>query len=205
MHLHTSHYHGVEENPSGYTVLASKAAELPPPYPTAQIGRSLDLKQPVIFVSMNYRVSSLGFSAGKEVKEQKIGNLGHRDQLLALRWVQTYVEEFGGDPSKVTIWGESAGAVSVMLQMVTNNGGQEGLFHGVVLQSGGPIPVGDIGHGQQYYDHIIRETGCTGQPDTLDCLRRVPYTTLKRAMEVHQASSRTSGGGGIRANLAPPS
>ena len=67
--------------------------------------------------------------------------------------------------------------------MLTNNGDQEGLFRGAIMQSGGPIPVGDIENGQQYYDHMVRETGCRGQADTLDCLRRVPYTTFKRAMD----------------------
>ncbi|KAH9960122.1 carotenoid ester lipase precursor [Russula dissimulans] len=147
------------------------------------VGRSLDLKQPVIFVSMNYRLSALGFLPGKEVKEQKVGNLGLQDQRLALRWIQTYISKFGGDPSKVTIWGESAGAISVNMHMLTNNGDQEGLFRGAIMQSGGPISVGPIENGQQYYDHMVRETGCRGQPDTLDCLRRVPYATFKRAMD----------------------
>jgi len=155
------------------------------------VGRSIDLKQPVIFVSMNYRLSAFGFLPGKEVKDQKVGNLGLQDQRLALKWIQTYITEFGGDPSKVTIWGESAGAISVSLHMLTNKGDQEGLFRGAVMQSGGPIPVGNIENGQQYYDHMIRETGCRGQPDTLDCLRRIPYATFKRAMDSSPNFSRT--------------
>ena len=67
--------------------------------------------------------------------------------------------------------------------MLVNNGDQEGLFRGAVMQSGGPIPVGDIEHGQPYYDFMVKETGCTHQPDTLDCLRKVPYETFKRAMD----------------------
>ncbi len=67
--------------------------------------------------------------------------------------------------------------------MLINNGNQAGLFRGAVMQSGGPIPVGDIEHGQQYYDFMVKETGCSNQQDTLDCLRKVPYTTYKRAMD----------------------
>ena len=67
--------------------------------------------------------------------------------------------------------------------MLTNNGNQEGLFRGAVMQSGGPIPVGDIEHGQQYYDLMVKETGCSSQPDTLECLRKVPYATFKKAMD----------------------
>jgi len=132
---------------------------------------------------MNYRLSALGFLPGKEVKEQEVGNLGLQDQRLALEWIQTYISEFGGYLSNVTICVVSAGVISFNLHMLTNNGDQEGLFRGAIMQSGGPIPVGPIENGQQYYDHMVRETGCTGQPDTLDCLRRVPYATFKRAMD----------------------
>ncbi|KAI9452781.1 carotenoid ester lipase precursor [Lactarius psammicola] len=165
------------------------------------VSRSIDLNQPVIFVSLNYRLSGVfsnvppassdssfvpaafGFLPGKEVKEARIGNLGLQDQRLALKWVQTYITEFGGDPSKVTIWGESAGAISVSLHMLTNNGNQEGLFRGAIMQSGGPIPVGDIENGQEYYDLMVEETGCRNVTDTLACLRRVPYSTFKYAMD----------------------
>ncbi len=67
--------------------------------------------------------------------------------------------------------------------MLLNNGNNEGLFRGAVMQSGGPIPVGDIEHGQKYYDFMVEETGCSHQSDTLDCLRKVPYTTYKKAMD----------------------
>lgn len=77
----------------------------------------------------------------------------------ALRWIQKYIGAFGGDPTKVTMcvfplllsvnprlnpshsWGESAGAISVALQMLTNGGNTEGLFRGGFMQSGSPIPV----------------------------------------------------------------
>ena len=67
--------------------------------------------------------------------------------------------------------------------MITNGGDNEGLFRGAVMQSGGPIPVGDIERGQQYYDFMVEETGCTEHKDPLECLRRVPYTTYKKAMD----------------------
>ncbi|KAI9430679.1 Alpha/Beta hydrolase protein [Lactarius indigo] len=147
------------------------------------VERSIELKQPVIYVSINYRLSALGFLPGKEVKAAEVGNLGLQDQRVALRWVQKYISKFGGDPSKVTIWGESAGAISVAMQMITNGGNNEGLFRGAVMQSGGPIPVGDIKNGQRYYDFMVEKTGCQGRADTLDCLRKVPYTTYKKAMD----------------------
>ena len=80
-------------------------------------------------------------------------------------------------------WGESAGAISVALHMMTNKGNQEGLFRGAIMQSGGPIPVGDIENGQQYYDFMVERTGCSNAADTLDCLRKVSYPTFKKAMD----------------------
>lgn len=147
------------------------------------VSRSMDLGQPIIYVSMNYRLSALGFLPGKEVKKAGVGNLGLQDQRLALNWVQTYITEFGGDPGKVTIWGESAGAISVSMHMLTNKGNQKGLFRGAIMQSGGPIPVGDIEDGQVYYDSMVENTRCGNATDTLECLRHIPYTTFKYAMD----------------------
>lgn len=146
------------------------------------VKRSISLGEPIVYVSMNYRVSAFGFLPGKEVKAAGIGNLGLQDQRQALRWIQKYISAFGGDPTKVTIWGESAGATSAALHMVTNGGDTEGLFRGAFMQSGSPIPVGDITHGQQFYDALVSDTGCAGSSDTLQCLREVPFNQLKAAV-----------------------
>ncbi|KAJ8521685.1 hypothetical protein ONZ45_g1652 [Pleurotus djamor] len=119
------------------------------------VERSIQLGEPVIYVSMNHRLNGFGFLASREVKEAGVGNLGLQDQREALRWVKRYISNFGGDPTKVTIWGDSAGAIASALHMVANNGNNEGLFRGAFMQSGSPIPVGDITHGQPYYDAIL--------------------------------------------------
>ncbi|KAH9061818.1 alpha beta-hydrolase [Lactarius deliciosus] len=147
------------------------------------VNRSIALHQPVVYVSMNYRVTAFGFLASKEVKNAKVGNLGLWDQRLALHWVQKYIHAFGGDPSKVTIWGQSAGAVSVSLQMLANGGKTEGLFRAAFMQSGSPTPVGDITNGQKYYDFLVARTNCSGSYDTLACLRAAPYEELKAAID----------------------
>lgn len=66
------------------------------------------MKQPVIHVAANYRLGLFGFSplAG--------GNVGLKDQRMALEWIQEHAEEFGGNPKAVTLWGESAGAFSIV-------------------------------------------------------------------------------------------
>jgi hypothetical protein len=66
--------------------------------------------------------------------------------------------------------------------MVTNGGNTKGLFRGAFMQSGSPIPIGDITHGQGYYDFLVAQTGCTGSSDTLQCLQGVPYATLMDAI-----------------------
>ncbi|KAH7906741.1 Alpha/Beta hydrolase protein [Hygrophoropsis aurantiaca] len=147
------------------------------------VNRAIELDVPAVYVSMNYRVSAFGFLASQEVKDAGVGNLGLQDQRQALRWVQQYISAFGGDPTKVTIWGESSGAISVALQMVTNGGDTEGLFRAAFMESGSPIPVGDITHGQPYYDALVEETGCSSSADTLECLRDVPYDTLLAAVD----------------------
>ncbi|KAF8264084.1 alpha beta-hydrolase [Lactarius quietus] len=151
---------------------------------TVIVNRSIVLEQPVVYVSMNYRLSSFGFLASQEVKDAGVGNLGLWDQRLALQWVQKYISEFGGDPSKVTIWGESAGAISVSLQMLANGGDTGGLFRAAFMQSGSPTPVGDITNGQPYYDFLVERTNCSSSPDTLDCLRTVPYEELMDAINL---------------------
>jgi Carboxylesterase family len=72
---------------------------------------SVSQGQPLIMVTTNYRVGGFGFLPGKEVMADGSANLGLRDQRLALQWVADNIAAFGGDPTKVTIWGESAGAI----------------------------------------------------------------------------------------------
>jgi carboxylesterase type B len=147
------------------------------------VGPSMINGQPVIFVSMNYRLAAWGFLGGKEVKEAGVGNLGLHDQRLALKWIQKYITNFGGDPTRVTLWGESAGAISASLHMLTNGGNTEGLFRAAFMQSGAPIPVGPIENGQPAFDSIVQQVGCTGASDKLQCLREVPYPNLKTAVK----------------------
>ncbi|ETW82193.1 Esterase/lipase/thioesterase [Heterobasidion irregulare TC 32-1] len=145
------------------------------------VQRALNLGLPMIYVSMNYRLSLFGFLGGKEVKQAGVGNLGLHDQRQALRWIQRYISAFGGDTNKVTIWGESAGAISVASHMVAYGGNTQGLFHGAVMQSGSPIPTGDITTNQPHYDAVVNETGCAGAADTLQCLRGVSFASLQAA------------------------
>ncbi|CAL8125605.1 unnamed protein product [Orchesella dallaii] len=93
------------------------------------------MDEDVILVTFNYRLGVFGFlSTGDEVIP---GNNGLKDQVLALKWVQENIKAFGGDPAKVTIFGESAGGASVHFQLLTPLA--KGLFHRAISQSGSAL------------------------------------------------------------------
>lgn len=77
-----------------------------------------------IAVEIQYRLGAFGFLSSEDVKKHGQVNAGLLDQRFALRWVQDNIKKFGGDPRKVTIAGESAGAGSVMLQAMAYGGNQ---------------------------------------------------------------------------------
>ncbi|OSX62581.1 hypothetical protein POSPLADRAFT_1065829 [Postia placenta MAD-698-R-SB12] len=144
------------------------------------VERSIVLGEPVIFVSANYRLHALGFLAGKEALAANATNLGLRDQRLAMEWVHEYISDFGGDPSKVIIWGESAGAESIGLHYLINNGTTD-LFRGGFMESGSPYTLKTVEDGQQWYDHLVEYTACGGNSDTFECLRQAPIDQLMAA------------------------
>jgi para-nitrobenzyl esterase len=93
----------------------------------------------VIFVSIAYRVGQLGFLAHPELSAETTnhvsGNYGLLDLIAGLEWVQKNIAAFGGDPNKVTIFGESAGGIAVSILCASLQA--KGLFHGAISQSGG--------------------------------------------------------------------
>jgi para-nitrobenzyl esterase len=96
-------------------------------------------RQGVVMVTFNYRLGRLGFFAhpalGREHLEEPKGNYAYMDQIAALKWVQRNVAAFGGDPKNVTIFGESAGGVSVHSLLTIPLA--QGLFHKAIIESGG--------------------------------------------------------------------
>ncbi|KAF5014884.1 hypothetical protein F66182_13976, partial [Fusarium sp. NRRL 66182] len=102
---------------------------------------STEINKPVIFVSVNYRLGPLGFLNGKQMYDLGLLNLGMLDQRLALHWIQENIKAFGGDPRKVTLAGESAGAVSIYSHMMAYGGRDDGLFRGAIMESGGAFPL----------------------------------------------------------------
>jgi para-nitrobenzyl esterase len=99
-------------------------------------GRHLAERGDVVVVTLNYRLGALGFLDLKAVGggADAPSNLGLRDQVAALAWVRDHLEAFGGDPGRVTIFGESAGGMSVGTLLATPSA--RGLFQRAILQSG---------------------------------------------------------------------
>lgn len=102
-------------------------------------GRRLASRGEAVVVTLNYRLGALGFLAHPELQpddEPGCGNWGLHDQIAALQWLGRHVADFGGDPGNVTVFGESAGAMSIAALLASPHCGE--LFHKAVLQSGPP-------------------------------------------------------------------
>jgi carboxylesterase type B len=151
------------------------------------VADSISDGQPIIFVAVNYRVGGFGFLPGKEILADGSSNLGLLDQRLGLQWVADNIAAFGGDPTKVTIWGESAGSISVLDQMALYDGDitykGSPLFRGAIMDSGSIVPADpvDCPKGQVVYDTVVANAGCSAAADTLECLRGLDYETYLSA------------------------
>ncbi len=100
-------------------------------------GQHLARRGDVVVVTINYRLGALGYlynQALTDADDPHSGNYGMRDQVAALEWVRDHISEFGGDPNNVTIFGESAGGMSVGVLLGAAEA--EGLFHRAIPQSG---------------------------------------------------------------------
>jgi carboxylesterase type B len=142
---------------------------------------SVQMGQPTVMVTMNYRLSGWGFLAGDDVRGQGLLNLALHDQRLALAWIQENIEAFGGDRTRVTIQGESVGAHSVGFHMLAYGGRDDGLFQAAVCQSGGPWYMGtytSAADSEKNYQTLLAATNCTDAHNTVACLRTAPFEVL---------------------------
>ncbi|KUJ19202.1 carotenoid ester lipase-like protein precursor [Mollisia scopiformis] len=149
------------------------------------VQQSVYARSQFIGVSINYRVQAWGFLFGQEVMDAGSANMGVRDQRLALQWIQENIAAFGGDPTKVTIWGESAGASGVGMQLIAYGGRDDKLFRGAIAESGGPTGSSKYlspAQWQPYYDKITNATNCSSVADSLDCLRKLPTDVLSNVL-----------------------
>jgi para-nitrobenzyl esterase len=146
------------------------------------------VKDGVIVVTINYRLGALGFLAhpafaaeatdpdhDHDVDRGSAGDYGLMDQQLALRWVRDNIRFFGGDPLNVTIFGESAGGLSVFSQLVSP--ASQDLFHKAIIESGAyALNTQTLATAETAGAAFASATGCSTQ--TVACLRALPVATI---------------------------
>lgn len=144
-------------------------------------------KQGIVYVSLSYRTGALGFLSLPELSAENergiSGNYGLLDMIEGLKWVKENIAAFGGDPAKVTIMGESAGAIAV--SMLCASPLAKGLFRGAISESGGsfcPVDavrvdnngIRDVKGSEQYGLDWMKRVGVSSLAE----LRETPWETL---------------------------
>jgi para-nitrobenzyl esterase len=136
------------------------------------------VRRGVIVVTVNYRLGALGFLAHPALASQpggSSGNYGLMDQQAALRWVQRNIGRFGGNPRNVTVFGESAGGLSVLSQLTST--GARGLFSRAIVESGSyDLTQAPLATAEAAGEAFASTVGCASQ--TAACLRSLPVATI---------------------------
>jgi para-nitrobenzyl esterase len=138
-------------------------------------GRAYARDQGVVLVSLNYRLGALGFLAtpnqGGDAKYDLSGNYGLLDQQLGLRWVQKHISAFGGDPNKVLLFGQSAGAMSIVCHLTAP--ASRGLFHAAEIRSPVGLHYQDAVEAKAHASTLATALGCFPLGEGIvPCLRK---------------------------------
>ncbi len=147
-------------------------------------------EEDVVVVTINYRLGALGLMAHPLLSEESpngvSGNYGLLDQVAALEWVQENIDAFGGDADNVTVFGESAGGMSILNLMASPLA--EGLFDRAIVESGPMLDLGlpinevpTLEEAEKTGEEISKELGCDGEEDELAALREVSPDELIEA------------------------
>ncbi|MGC2162984.1 MAG: carboxylesterase family protein [Silvibacterium sp.] len=142
-------------------------------------------RQGIVVVSLNYRLGVLGFFAhpalSTESPHHVSGNYGHLDQVAALRWVRRNIAHFGGDPGRVTIAGQSSGALDICNLMASPIA--RGLFRGAILQSGVCVDslYPTLTEAEANGVLLASDLGVTSGPQSLAKLRAIPADRILQA------------------------
>jgi para-nitrobenzyl esterase len=148
----------------------------------------------VVVVTLNYRLGALGFLALPALSEEEggvCGNFGLLDQIAALGWVREHASAFGGDPEQVTLFGESAGGMSVGTLLGTP--AARGLFRAAIAQSGAAHNVSTPEQGERVAHALMKELGLS--LTDLESLRGVPVSAILAAQQRVVGDLLGTGGG----------
>lgn len=145
-------------------------------------GQRLAARGEVVVVTLNYRLGVLGFlihpELAQEVGQGASGNWGLRDQIAALRWVQRNIAQFGGDPQRVTLFGQSGGARDTLALTVSPLAA--GLFHRAIAHSP-PWGIQPPSFFRPLQDAFIEELGCHQASSVVGCLRGKSVEAMVKA------------------------
>ncbi|KAF7365111.1 Carboxylic ester hydrolase [Mycena venus] len=139
-----------------------------------------DSNNEIVAVVIQYRLGLFGFLAGQQVKDNGALNAGLLDQDLALHWVNKNIHKFGGDPDKVTLWGQSAGAGSILQHIVAHNGETSPQLFRAAIASSTFLPSQYQYNDripQTLFNEVAAQAGCKGTA-VLQCLRAVDSAIL---------------------------
>src|SRR5262249_1086005 len=154
-------------------------------------GARLAARGDAVVVTVSYRVGALGFAPlDAEPGEPAVANLGLQDQIAALRWVRAHVAAFGGDPARVTVFGESAGAGSILA--LAGMPAARGLRARAIVQSAAPRGVIPIAEARARTRAWLAELGLAGAPRR--ALREVPLERLVDAQYAVMSRAPASNG-----------
>jgi carboxylesterase type B len=166
----------------GFVYGGASLAMPPSGFPVLNVSELTD----ILFVHPNYRINVFGLLPGKEVAEDPESDLnaGLLDQEAALKWVQKYIAEFGGDPTSVSIWGQSAGAGSVVAQVIGRKHNPPLFKRALASSPYWPKTYAyNSPEAQALYDTMANLTGCAG-PNSLQCLKTTNLSVLQAANTV---------------------
>ncbi len=142
-------------------------------------GARLAGEKNVVVVTINYRLGTLGFLSLPELRSEDpngtTGNYGVLDQIQALKWVRANIKNFGGDPGNVTVFGQSAGGMSVCTLLVSPLA--DGLFQKAIPMSAPCEMFFSLEQGYEQGKAVTEAAGCAG-PDLLKCLREKPVAQI---------------------------
>jgi cholinesterase len=140
-------------------------------------GKYLSATQDVVVVTVNYRINIFGFPGSPGYPQN--WNAGLRDQRLAVEWVHCNIAQFGGDPDKIVLFGQSAGAVGVDYWSYAY--AEEPIVRGFIQESGNSFsfPVNNQSTTVKNWYNVSAELGCGESGDVIECMRRQDWEDIK--------------------------
>ncbi|KAJ4363463.1 hypothetical protein N0V83_009757 [Neocucurbitaria cava] len=185
--------------------------------PDGMIRQSVENGAPIIHVAMNYRLGCkssgpkytvvtnqcavFGFAQSDTLKAEGSENAGLRDQRLAIEWVRDNIEYFGGDPDKITIFGQSSGGLAIGMQILAYGGTKPLPFQQGIAESQSLEPgiTGNFARDAMsaLVDYVSCDASSLDSPETIQCLRQLDTDTLLNASITTYASDITHNVGDI--------